>query len=111
MGKQLVNFYHLRLRVEFTLFCNLQIWARTHAVIGDIGKFRFYRKSLKCKVALNEGYFSASFIFNFPIKVGFFGVFLFYVLAFFVQLRETFLYIFIVWFSCSVSIIIRSSGI
>jgi len=32
MGKQLVN-YHLRLRVECTLFCNLQSWARTHAVL------------------------------------------------------------------------------
>ena len=25
--------YHLRLRVECTLFCNLQSWARTHAVL------------------------------------------------------------------------------
>ena len=25
--------YHLRLRVECTLFCNLQNWARTHAVL------------------------------------------------------------------------------
>jgi hypothetical protein len=33
MGKQLVNFYHLRLRVECTLFCNLQSWVRTHAVL------------------------------------------------------------------------------
>ena len=32
MGKQLENFYHLRLRVECTLFCNLQSQARTHAV-------------------------------------------------------------------------------
>jgi hypothetical protein len=32
LGKQLVN-YHLRLRVECTLFCNLQSWARTHAVL------------------------------------------------------------------------------
>ena len=31
MGKQLV--YHLRLRVEWTLFCNLQSWAQTHAVL------------------------------------------------------------------------------
>ena len=31
MGKQLENFYHLRLRVECTLFCNLQSRARTHA--------------------------------------------------------------------------------
>ena len=31
MGKQLVNFYHLQLRVECTLFCNLQSRAR----IGD----------------------------------------------------------------------------
>ena len=31
MGKQLVNFYHLQLRVECTLFCNLQ--SRTR--IGD----------------------------------------------------------------------------
>jgi hypothetical protein len=32
MDKQLVN-YHLRLRVECTLFCNLQSRARTHAVL------------------------------------------------------------------------------
>jgi hypothetical protein len=25
--------YHFRLRVECTLFCNLQSWARTHAVL------------------------------------------------------------------------------
>jgi hypothetical protein len=25
--------YHLRLRVECTLFCNLQSWARTHTVL------------------------------------------------------------------------------
>jgi hypothetical protein len=25
--------YHLQLRVECTLFCNLQSWARTHAVL------------------------------------------------------------------------------
>jgi len=25
--------YHLRLRVECTLFCNLQSWARTHAIL------------------------------------------------------------------------------
>jgi hypothetical protein len=25
--------YHLRLRVECTLFCNLQSWVRTHAVL------------------------------------------------------------------------------
>jgi hypothetical protein len=25
--------YHLRLRVECTLFCDLQSWARTHAVL------------------------------------------------------------------------------
>jgi hypothetical protein len=25
--------YYLRLRVECTLFCNLQSWARTHAVL------------------------------------------------------------------------------
>ena len=36
LGKQLVNIIHLRLRVECTLFYNLQSWARTHAelVIG-----------------------------------------------------------------------------
>ena len=33
MGKQLVNFYHMRLRVECTLFCNLQSWAQTHAIL------------------------------------------------------------------------------
>jgi urease accessory protein UreF len=33
MGKQLVNFYHKWLRVECTLFCNLQSRARTHAVL------------------------------------------------------------------------------
>ena len=25
--------YHLRLRVEWTLFCSLQSWVRTHAVL------------------------------------------------------------------------------
>ena len=33
IGKQLVNFYHLLLRVECTLFSNLQNRARTHAVL------------------------------------------------------------------------------
>jgi hypothetical protein len=33
MGKQLVNFYHLRLRVKCTLFCNLQNQVQTHAVL------------------------------------------------------------------------------
>ena len=33
MGKQLVNFIYLWLRVECTLFCNLQSRARTHAVL------------------------------------------------------------------------------
>jgi len=32
MGKQLVN-YHLQLRVKYTLFCNLQSRARTHAIL------------------------------------------------------------------------------
>ena len=32
MGKQLVN-YHLQLRVECTLFCNLQSRVRTHGVL------------------------------------------------------------------------------
>ena len=32
-GKQLVNFIHMRLRVECTLFCNLQTRARTHVVL------------------------------------------------------------------------------
>ena len=33
LGKQLVNFDHLRMWDECTLFCNLQIQARTHAVL------------------------------------------------------------------------------
>ena len=33
LGKQLVNFYHLRLRAKCALFCYLQSWARTHAVL------------------------------------------------------------------------------
>jgi hypothetical protein len=32
--------YHLRLRVEFTLFCSLQSWAQTHAVLV-IGLYEF----------------------------------------------------------------------
>jgi hypothetical protein len=32
-ASQLVNFYHLRLLVECTLFCNLQSRARTQAVL------------------------------------------------------------------------------
>jgi hypothetical protein len=32
MGKHLVD-YHLRVRVEFTFFRNLQSWAQTHAVL------------------------------------------------------------------------------
>ena len=27
------NWKHLRLRVEWTLFCNIQSWVRTHAVL------------------------------------------------------------------------------
>ena len=34
LGKQLVKLYHLWLRVECTLFCNLQSWVRTHAILG-----------------------------------------------------------------------------
>jgi hypothetical protein len=33
MGKQRVNFYHLRLRVECTRVCNLQSRVQTHAVL------------------------------------------------------------------------------
>jgi len=33
--------YHLRLRVEYTVFCNLQSQARTHAVMM-IGLYEFY---------------------------------------------------------------------
>jgi SAM-dependent MidA family methyltransferase len=33
MGKQLVNFYHLRLLVECTHFCNLQRQEQTHVVL------------------------------------------------------------------------------
>ena len=32
-GQATGKLYHLRLRVEFTLFCNLQSWARTHAIL------------------------------------------------------------------------------
>jgi len=32
-GQATGKLYHLRLRVEYTLFCNLQSWARTHAVL------------------------------------------------------------------------------
>jgi hypothetical protein len=32
MGKEL-ELDHLRLRVEFTLFCNLQSWAQIHAAL------------------------------------------------------------------------------
>ena len=32
-GKATGKLDHLRLRVDCTLFCNLQIWARTHAVV------------------------------------------------------------------------------
>ena len=32
-GQATGKLYHLRLRVECTLFCNLQIRARTHAVL------------------------------------------------------------------------------
>ena len=32
-GQATGKLYHLRLRVECTLFCNLQSWARTHAVL------------------------------------------------------------------------------
>jgi hypothetical protein len=32
-GQAAGKLYHFRLRVECTLFCNLQNWARTHAVL------------------------------------------------------------------------------
>jgi hypothetical protein len=32
-GQATGKLYHWRLRVECTLFCNLQSWARTHAVL------------------------------------------------------------------------------
>jgi hypothetical protein len=32
-GQVTGKLYHLRVRVECTLFCNLQSWARTHAVL------------------------------------------------------------------------------
>ena len=32
-GQATGKLYHLRLRVECTLFCNLQSWARTHAIL------------------------------------------------------------------------------
>jgi hypothetical protein len=32
-GQATGKLYHLRLRVKCTLFCNLQSWARTHAVL------------------------------------------------------------------------------
>ena len=32
-GQTTGKVYHLRLQVECTLFCNLQSWARTHAVL------------------------------------------------------------------------------
>ena len=33
MGQATGKLYHLRLRIECTLFCNLQSWAWTHAVL------------------------------------------------------------------------------
>jgi hypothetical protein len=39
-GQATGKLYHLRLRVECTLFCNLQSWARTHAVLV-IGLYEF----------------------------------------------------------------------
>jgi hypothetical protein len=32
-GQTTGKLYHLQLRVECTLFCNLQSWARSHAVL------------------------------------------------------------------------------
>ena len=32
-GQATGKLYHLRLRVKYTLFCNLQSWARTHAIL------------------------------------------------------------------------------
>ena len=32
-GQAIGKLYHLRMRVECTLFCNLQSWARTHGVL------------------------------------------------------------------------------
>ena len=32
-GQATGKLYHLRLRIEYTLFCNLQSWAQTHAVL------------------------------------------------------------------------------
>jgi hypothetical protein len=33
LGKTTAKLYHLRLRVEYTHFCNLPSWARIHAVL------------------------------------------------------------------------------
>jgi hypothetical protein len=41
--------YHLRLRVECTLFCNLQIGARTHAVLV-IGLYELLDQTPKIKI-------------------------------------------------------------
>jgi hypothetical protein len=32
-GQAISKLYHLRLRVEYTFFCDLQRWARTHSVL------------------------------------------------------------------------------
>ena len=33
-GQAIGKLYHLQLQVECTLFCNLQSWARTHAILA-----------------------------------------------------------------------------
>ena len=44
-GQATGKLYHLRLQVECTFFCNLQSWARTHAVLV-IGMYELLGNSL-----------------------------------------------------------------
>jgi hypothetical protein len=45
-GQATGKLYHLRLRVECTLCCHLQTWARTHAVLV-IGLYEFLDPTTK----------------------------------------------------------------
>jgi hypothetical protein len=52
-GQATGKLYHLRLQVECTLFCNLQSWARTHAVLV-IGLYERLTQFNLITILLNE---------------------------------------------------------
>ena len=67
-GQATGKLYHLQLRVECTLFCNLQSWARTHAVLV-IGLHELLGNptlSHPSPLRLPDTYTSSLYLFRFP---------------------------------------------